>query len=170
MIYIGLGSNLRGAYTDSLALVQAAIEAFASIDVEVLDCSRFYRSGAVGPGEQPDYVNAVVAIETGLSPLALLEALQGLERQFGRDRQHTQRWGARTLDLDILDYRGQVAAHPHLPHPRMQDRAFVLKPLQDIAPAWVHPVLGQSLADLLEGIAPDNDCTPIPLDSPNKIG
>ncbi|MBE8190664.1 MAG: 2-amino-4-hydroxy-6-hydroxymethyldihydropteridine diphosphokinase [Alphaproteobacteria bacterium] len=186
MIYIGLGSNLRGAYADSVSLLRAALVSFSSSfggeaeaadSVRVVRCSRFYSSAAVGPGSQPDYVNAVAQIETSLSPSALLAALQGLERQFGRDRAQEERWGARTLDLDILDYRGQIGTNPNIPHPRLPNRAFVLKPLQDIAPAWVHPITNEPLAALLSALlltladsGQDTDCRAIMLDSKAEIG
>ncbi len=129
--YIALGSNL-GDPAAQLRRAVAAIQALPSSEVEAL--SRVYRSAAVGPGDQPDYLNAVVRLDTGLEPRDLLLALQQIENDQGRQRQ--ERWGARTLDLDLLlydDLRIDTAALT-LPHPAMAQRHFVLYPLRDVAP------------------------------------
>ena len=112
--------------------------------------SPFYGSAAIGPGQQPDYVNAVAQIDTTLSPQALLTALQLVEQQQGRER-GPERWLPRTLDLDILLYGDQVVNQPHLhiPHPRMCERNFVLLPLQDLAPDLVLPD-GRRVRDLAQ--------------------
>lgn len=112
-------------------------------------CSSLYRSAPLGPANQPDYVNAVMAVETALAPLALLDALQALETAFGRVR-HGERWGPRTLDLDILLYGSEILATDRLtvPHPGLAEREFVLYPLQEIAPDLNIPGLGP-LADLV---------------------
>jgi 2-amino-4-hydroxy-6-hydroxymethyldihydropteridine diphosphokinase len=112
-------------------------------------CSSLYRSAPMGPANQPDYVNAVMAVETALAPLALLDALQALETAFGRVR-HGERWGPRTLDLDILLYGSEILATDRLtvPHPGLAEREFVLYPLQEIAPDLNIPGLGP-LADLV---------------------
>lgn len=127
--WIALGSNLQ----QPLKQLQEATRAIAALpDSSISACSGIFRSAAVGPGQQPDYLNAVLALDTTLAPLQLLDALQGIENQQGRVRR--QRWGARTLDLDILLYGGDTLESPRLtlPHPRMAERDFVLYPLLEI--------------------------------------
>jgi 2-amino-4-hydroxy-6-hydroxymethyldihydropteridine diphosphokinase len=129
--FIALGSNLQ----DPLGQLQQATITIGALDnSEIKACSGVYRSAAVGPGDQPDYLNAVLELETALTPLALLDALQAIENQQGRER--SVRWGARTLDLDIILYGQQSLDTPRLtiPHPRMTQRNFVLYPLADICP------------------------------------
>jgi 2-amino-4-hydroxy-6-hydroxymethyldihydropteridine diphosphokinase len=146
--YIGLGSNLA----DPAAQVRQAMTDLAGLpETELLAQSALYRTAPVGPANQPDYVNAVVRLETRLSPRGLLEALQAIERAHGRQRDGT-RWGPRTLDLDILLYGDECLAEPGLqiPHPEMGNRAFVLVPLADVAPRGLRvPGVGP-LADLIE--------------------
>ena len=129
--YIGLGSNLD----DPLQQVVSAaveIEGLASVKNSML--SPLYTSQPVGPQDQPDYVNAVMRITTCLSPINLLRQLQAIEHK--HDRMRSIRWGARTLDLDVLLYNQQIIALTDLiiPHPELANRAFVLYPLADIAP------------------------------------
>lgn len=138
--FIGIGSNLG----NSLDLVRQAFQDLASIQQSrLIACSPYYRSDPIGPPNQPDYINAVAVLETGLSPEELLMALQAIEHNHGRKR--IQRWGPRTLDLDILLYGDLVLRSPrlHLPHPRLQERSFVLYPLRDVAPKLVIPGLGE---------------------------
>ena len=127
--FIALGSNL-GEPLDQLQRAAASIDQLP--DSAVIQISSAYRSSAVGPGEQPDYLNAVLLLETTLTPMALLTALQEIESAQGRER--NLRWGARTLDLDILLYDQQAVDSLHLtiPHPRMKERNFVLYPLLEI--------------------------------------
>ncbi|WP_018984789.1 2-amino-4-hydroxy-6-hydroxymethyldihydropteridine diphosphokinase [Salinimonas chungwhensis] len=141
--YIGLGSN-QG---DSSALLDSALKAIDALDdTRVLKASSLYASSPMGPKDQPDFVNAVVLIETSLAPLSLLHALQNIESSHGRMRSG-ERWGPRTLDLDILMYGDQVLQSEELtvPHYGMGDREFVLVPLFEIAPNMVMPD-GQPLA------------------------
>ena len=141
---IALGANLG----DCRATMEAALAALdTSPGVRVLARSRWYRSAPVGP-PQPDYVNGCALLAVALEPEALLERLLATERRFGRMR--GERWGPRHLDLDLLLVGDQRLASPHLtlPHPRMAERAFVLVPLAEIAPAWIDPVSGQSVAEL----------------------
>lgn len=145
--YIGLGSNLA----DPVRQLQCAREAIKQIPgVTERAFSSLYRSKPMGPQDQPDYVNAAMAITTCLAAHELLRALQSIETQQGRVRQG-ERWGPRTLDLDILLYGGQQIATADLvvPHPGIAVRAFVLYPLHEIAPGLTIPGLG-SLAALLE--------------------
>lgn len=129
--YIGLGSNLE----QPLAHIEQAALALNNIPkTQLTSLSPLYQSQAIGPGEQPDYINAVAAIKTTLLPLELLHALQAIENQQGRKRGPV-RWVARTLDLDLLLYGNLTLDTPELsiPHPRMTERNFVLFPLRDLA-------------------------------------
>ncbi|MDD5273516.1 MAG: 2-amino-4-hydroxy-6-hydroxymethyldihydropteridine diphosphokinase [Methylovulum sp.] len=146
LVYLGLGSNLA----DPVGQIKSARHAIAQIPgVEELACSSLYRSLPMGPQDQPDYINAVMAISTRLSPSALLHYLQAIEKAHGRERKG-QRWGARTLDVDILLYGGQSIDSPDLivPHPGIAERSFVLLPLSEIAPQLVIPGKG-TVIDLL---------------------
>ena len=144
--YIGLGSNLATPE----AQIKAARQAIKSLDnVQEQAFSSLYRSPPMGPQDQPDYVNAVMAILTGLPAMALLHCLQKIELNHGRVRKD-ERWGARTLDLDILLYGEQIIDLPELivPHYGIAERAFVIYPLQEIAPTIQIPGKG-SIADLV---------------------
>jgi 2-amino-4-hydroxy-6-hydroxymethyldihydropteridine diphosphokinase len=127
--YVALGSNLG----DPEKQLCTAVNALAALPKCQLDSvSSVYRSAALGPGTQPDYLNAVVRLHTALSAEALLDALQQIEQQQGRIRDVT--WGPRTLDLDLLLYNDQAITSPRLtvPHPQLQHRHFVLYPLREI--------------------------------------
>lgn len=128
---VGLGSNVG----DRLATLRSAAAAIASI-ADVRGRSFVYETAPMGGVDQPDFLNAAVAIDYDGAPLALLDALQAIEAQHGRDRAKEQRWGPRTLDLDVLWIDGIVIAEPRLvvPHPRLHERAFALLPLHDVAP------------------------------------
>lgn len=129
--YIGLGSNLQQPSEQ----VNQALQQLAKIPrTRLLTASPLYRSVPLGPADQPDYINAVAALATRLSPLALLDALQAIERQQGRVRE-SERWGPRTLDLDLLLYGDQQIHNDRLtvPHPGLGERNFVLYPLYDVA-------------------------------------
>lgn len=147
--YLGLGSNLD----DPAAQVARAVTTLGRLrDSRLLAVSRFYRNPPMGPQDQPDYVNAVVALETFLEPRELLAEMQAIERAQGRDRSGP-RWGPRTIDLDLLAYGEQVIDEPqlHVPHPGVAERAFVLVPLAEIAPDARLPGLAP-LATLLAGV------------------
>ncbi len=122
--------------------------------------SRWFSSAPVPASDQPAYVNGVLRFETTLSPAGLLAALQAIEQRAGRARSTPD--AARTLDLDIIDMGGTVRAVPDpiLPHPRAHQRAFVLLPLRDVAPRWMHPVLRQGVQALLDALPPQ-DVTPV---------
>lgn len=144
--YIGLGSNLD----DPQAQLAKAIAALRNLPESRLTAlSRVYRSCPMGPADQPDYLNAVVMLDTRLEPEALLDALQAIEKEQRRVR-GPQRWGPRTLDLDLLLYGAEVIDTDRLkvPHPGIAERNFVLYPLSDIAPELVLPD-GRSLRELL---------------------
>ncbi|MDO9423821.1 MAG: 2-amino-4-hydroxy-6-hydroxymethyldihydropteridine diphosphokinase [Methylobacter sp.] len=145
--YIGLGSNLA----NPVEQIQAARTAITQITgVQELAFSSLYCSAPMGPQDQPDYVNAVIGIKTDLPPIDLLRCLQRIENDQGRVRK-SERWGARTLDLDILIYGDQMIELPDLtvPHVGIAERAFVLYPLYEIAPQLQVPGKG-AIADLLE--------------------
>ena len=147
--YIGIGSNLEHPETQLRRAFRALAELPAS---RCVACSPLYRSEAVGgPPDQPEYLNAVAAVDTTLQPEALLTALQAIEATQGRVR--TVRWGPRTLDLDLLLYDHLVLDGPRLtlPHPRLHQRAFVVYPLYDIAPDLKIPGQGL-LSELLKKI------------------
>ena len=146
--YIALGSNLDQPKQQ----LNSAITALKNLpDSRFLKASHFYRTEPVGPAGQPDYINAAAAIETTLSPIALLDALQAIESDQGRVR--SIHWGSRVLDLDILLYGNEIIATERLtiPHKEMSWRHFVLVPMTDIAPNLTLPT-GQSLRKLLQGI------------------
>jgi 2-amino-4-hydroxy-6-hydroxymethyldihydropteridine diphosphokinase len=141
--FIALGSNLG----DPEGTVRQAIAALAELPhSRIAAASSLYRSAAVGYADQPDFINAVAQISTALAPQALLAALLALEQHYGRERSF--RNAPRTLDLDLLLYDAQCIAEPGLtvPHPRMHQRAFVLAPLVEIAPACVIPGMGPAAA------------------------
>ncbi len=150
-VYIGIGSNLD----DPTNQVRRAFEALTGILASgCVARSPLYRTAPVGaPPGQPDYINAVAALDTGLTPVQLLMVLQALELAQGRTR--TARWGARTLDLDLLLYDQLTSDDPWLtlPHPRLHQRAFVLYPLYDIAPDLNIPGRGR-LSELLANCPP----------------
>lgn len=146
--YIALGSNLK----EPQRQLQAGFAALACLpDTQFIAQSSLYRSAPVGYLDQPDFVNAVAAIRTSLSPRALLDALLRIEREHGRVREFPN--APRTLDLDIALYGALVIdeAGLSIPHPRMHERAFVLVPLAEIAPDAVVPGRGR-VCELLAGV------------------
>lgn len=148
---IALGSNLG----DSQAILEQSLQVLSHIGgIRRLAVSQWYRTVAIGP-PQPDYLNGCTLLETCFSPEALLAQLLSIERQFGRQRR--ERWGARTLDLDLILYSDRCLELSYLqvPHPRFSERAFVLVPLAEIAPDWVDPRSQKTIAELLEAV----DCS-----------
>lgn len=139
--FVGLGSNL----SEPLSQVAHAIAALDGVPLtRVVKCSSMYRSAPVGYLDQPDFINAVVQVETGLTPRGLLEALLALELECGRTREFLN--APRTLDLDVLMY-DDIIHHEHgltIPHPQMHLRAFVLQPLLEVAPDCVIPGVGRA--------------------------
>lgn len=161
LILIGLGANLPGAAGSPRQTLVAALECMVAKNLVVTRRSRFWRTRPVPISDQPRFVNAVAAVETELSAVALLEMLHGIEDSFGRTR--TVLNAARILDLDLLAYGRQVLTvppRPLVPHPRLRERAFVLLPLRDIAPDWVHPESGESLDLLISKLEGDQGCHP----------
>ncbi len=180
---VAVGSNLANKGLTPFTTLSAAISAIQSDDVKVLKQSRVFQTPAYPPGSGPDFVNAALIVETTLDSQALLSHLHKAEADFGRHR--AQRWGARTLDLDLLSFgqavlpdKGtvmgwmdlplaeQMARAPDrliLPHPRMHERAFVLGPLMDIAPDWTHPILKQTVAQLFVALPAEDRSSLQPL-------
>lgn len=154
-VFVGLGANLHQPQQQIIA----ALRAIATLPhTQLKDFSSLYGSKPLGPKEQPDYVNAVALLHTQLEPEALLDGLQKIELQHGRVRK-AQRWGARTLDLDIILFGTRVVQTERLtiPHYHFQHREFVLYPLHEMAPHLVLPD-GQELSKLLN-LVPENDLT-----------
>ena len=145
-VYIALGSNLA----DPLNQVESALLALKQLpDTRFIQCSRFYRTKPLGPQDQPDYLNAVVELKTRLQPEQLLDFTQAIELKHGRVRK-AERWGPRTLDLDILLFGQQTINTSRLtiPHYDMKNREFMLYPLAEIAPDLVFPT-GESLSSII---------------------
>jgi 2-amino-4-hydroxy-6-hydroxymethyldihydropteridine diphosphokinase len=154
-VAVALGSNIGDSYT----ILETAIENLAQIPGIILEArSNWYKTKAVGP-PQPDYLNGCVIMQVNMAPDLLLASLLEIENKFGRVRK--ERWGPRTLDLDLLLYDDLILNTPNLqiPHPRMRERAFVLVPLAEIAPNWVEPVSGRSIQELAKYV----DCSEVHL-------
>ncbi len=169
---IALGSNVGETDGSPDRTILAALATLATESVRVSATSRLCRSPAFPAGSGPDYANAAALLTTDLAPAALLAHLHAVEAGFGRVR--IQRWGARTLDLDLIAVGDRILPDPALlrhwidlpperqreeapqmlilPHPRLQDRAFVLLPMADIAPAWRHPLTGRSVVEMLAAL------------------
>jgi 2-amino-4-hydroxy-6-hydroxymethyldihydropteridine diphosphokinase len=162
-IFIGAGANLpHPSYASPRETLQAALLELDRRQVRVLRYSRWYRTAPVPASDQPWYVNVVAEITTSLRPDELLSILHEIEDLFGRVRSVPN--AARLIDLDLLDYRGGIVpagpSRATLPHPRMTGRAFVLRPLADLAPDWRHPVSGASIRELLAALPPDQIAEP----------
>ena len=161
-VYVALGANLG----DREATFSAAIAALEQEpDLLLVAASGVYETPPLGPPGQAPYLNAVLALQAWLSPVALLERLQAIESALGRDRGPSAvRWGPRAIDLDLLFFGERCVSLPELevPHPRLHERAFVLVPLADIAPALVHPVRGGTVEAMLTARAGSEEIVPRP--------
>lgn len=169
---LALGANLPSAVGDPASTLEAALAALDTGDVRVLRRSPWYRTEAVPAGSGPDFVNGAAAVETLLSAEALLARLHRVEATLGRERR--TRWAPRACDLDLLAHGSQIVPSAEeqarwaaidtaraatvtperliLPHPRMQDRPFVLVPLADVAPDWCHPVTGRTVREMCDDL------------------
>ena len=153
-VYIGIGSNLGDPYENCIKAVEAIKEdPFCRMKA----ISPFYRTEPVGVEGQNWFINAVLSINTSLAPAELIEALLGIEKKMGRTRSEIK-WESRIIDLDILLFGNEIINDKNLiiPHPRMHTRRFVMAPMADIAPELIHPVLGESMSDIL-GKIPASD-------------
>ena len=184
-VLIALGANLPNGAQAPAESLRAALAALPEAGLRLQRVSRFYGTPAFPAGTGPDYVNAAARLRAapGMGPREILAALHAVEQAFGRAR--TQRWGMRTLDLDLIAVGDavlpdaatfaawrdlppdrQVLAAPDrliLPHPRLQDRAFVLVPLHDVAPRWRHPVLGLTVTAMLKALPAAERAAVVPL-------
>ena len=167
---IALGSNISLGKALPLEIIERAIVELVKSDINLMSLSRFYETPAYPEGSGPNFINSVVKAEANYSSQEMLQKLHQIEEKF--ERQRVYRWGARTLDLDLLALKGQVLPSRKifqkwfdlsvseqkkkipselvLPHPRIQDRAFVLSPLLDIEPNWTHPILNKTALQLYE--------------------
>jgi 2-amino-4-hydroxy-6-hydroxymethyldihydropteridine diphosphokinase len=147
--YVGLGANLGPRE----ATLLRAVDLIAALPgVEVLELSTFRETEPVGVADQPEFVNGALAVETTLSARELLDGLLGVERDLGRTREDGERWGPRTIDLDLLVYGAETVAEPGLtvPHPRLHERRFALEPLAELEPELDIPGRGSVSALLAE--------------------
>lgn len=180
LVLIAVGSNEASVWGDATTTVQKASEAVAQLSDEKAKISHLYANPAFPAGSGPDYVNAAIVIQSCLSPHKILAELHSIEQQAERKRK--VRWGQRTLDLDLIavgdlilpdqdvhaywrdlpmqEQQRQTPPELILPHPRLQDRAFVLIPLLDVAPNWRHPVLGQSVRKMCAAL-PEEACADV---------
>ncbi|MEL6914666.1 MAG: 2-amino-4-hydroxy-6-hydroxymethyldihydropteridine diphosphokinase [Pseudomonadota bacterium] len=184
LYHVALGANLPSSYGTPEKTLRYAVEHLREYKCHMVALSRFFTTPAFPAGNGPDYVNAAAAIEGPPEPAAMMGVLHGIEAHLGRAR--SQRWGQRVIDLDLLTAGDDV--HPDaethaawralplaaqmtqtpgdliLPHPRLQDRAFVLVPLAEVAPDWRHPILGKTVQEMRDAL-PASDLeavTPLP--------
>ena len=145
-VYLLLGGNLGDRFLN----ISEAINAIKQQIGEVVLQSAIYETKAWGITQQPDFLNIAMVVQTKLLPLAVLDATQDIENKLGRTRQENLQWGARTMDIDLLFYNQEIILAERLviPHPLMALRKFVLLPLEEIAPSFIHPILKQSIYDL----------------------
>lgn len=181
LCWLALGSNLSYGDMQPIEVLEAAIAALKDAGLDGVEVSFFYRTAPVPKSDQPDFINCVVTGCADHSALEMLEVCQSIEMSFGRDR--VVRWGARTLDIDILNYGDQI--YPSLeewhavannvspdtemsklvlPHPYMHARAFVLKPLSDVVRLWRHPVYNRTADDLYSDLPADDRAGVIPVE------
>jgi len=163
MIFIGIGSNIAAmGFVSPEATIRAAIDLFDGFGITLVRLSRFYLTSPVPASNQPWFVNCVAQIETFLSPFECMANLHRLEYAFQRVRSVPN--ASRTLDLDLLDYNGLVIGNQsmlRLPHPRINERAFVLFPLSDICSNWVSPLDGSKIEDLINKLSIDDTIKPL---------
>lgn len=158
---IGLGTNVGRLAESSRELPALVSKTFFDRNLKVTAQSDLWRSKAWPDPSQPDYLNAMFAIETHMSAAELMRTLLEIEQCFGRERSVPN--APRTLDLDLIAYGDEVIEEPGLivPHPRAAERRFVMGPLSQVAPAWVHPVLGKTALALFEAATVGLDAHPL---------
>jgi 2-amino-4-hydroxy-6-hydroxymethyldihydropteridine diphosphokinase len=169
VILIGIGSNL--AYPPAASpreTAEMALAALPAAGIRVIARSSWYASEPVPVSDQPWFVNAVAIVASALTPEGLLDRLLQVESEFGRVRGDKN--AARTLDLDLLDYDSRKRDRPALilPHPRLHQRRFVLEPLFEVAPNWLHPLLGLGVAELIGNLPPDQRVSRLAGAPPNQ--
>ena len=154
---VGFGGNLD---RPEVAFAGALAALMADPAVELRSVSSLWRSAPWGPVSQPEFLNGVALLETTHRPRALLRALLALEERAGRVRE--QRWGPRTLDLDLLFHGDETCSEEGLwiPHPRMEERSFVLEPLTEVAPSWRHPYSGRTVTEARDRLRASSEWTP----------
>ena len=160
-VVVALGGNLAGDYGSPKAAQEAALALFADAGLTIVKRSSWWRSASWPDPALPDYMNAVVLVETGLSPAQTLEALHEVEARFGRRRGRAN--APRVLDLDLIAHGRAVTGEGEglvLPHPRAAERLFVMGPLAEIAPGWRHPVSGETAAALAGSARVGKDAKP----------
>lgn len=175
-VLLAMGANLASFAGVPEVTIKESLRELSDAGIEVLEVSKLYRTPAFPPGSGPDFVNAAVLCRAEKLPAEIIQILHRIEEKFGRERQ--DRWSARTIDIDLLavgalvcpdlethkswrslsltEQQIQVPDGLILPHPRMQERAFVLRPLADVAPDWEHPILGQTVLEMLEALPNDD--------------
>lgn len=164
-IFIGLGANLdHPRYGSPIRTLSKALARLGDVGITLVRRSRWYRTSPVPVSDQPWYLNAVAEVRTGLGPEATLAALNRIEDLFGRVR--SERDAPRWIDLDLLDYNHVIKSNHInklliLPHGRLHERAFVLLPLAELAPAWRHPVLHEAIATLIARLPPAQEIAPV---------
>ena len=153
MIYIGIGSNLNGKNNETpLQNCKKALEELKK-EVNICKISSWYKSEPIPVSDQSWYINGVVEISTNKSSIDLLEFILNIEEFFGRMRKKKNE--ARILDLDIIDYKKKILYKKNkliIPHPRMHQRSFVLQPLQELNPKWIHPIKKKGLKELISNL------------------
>ena len=149
IVYIGIGSNIEEKRNNCLKAVSLILQLREN---QLISQSSFYATQPWGKSDQDWFLNSVIKIKTSLLPQDLLSALQEIEKKAGRKK--TVKWGPRVIDLDILIFNEKIIKTPDLiiPHPFLHQRKFVLMPLNEIAPALIHPVLKKPISELLEGL------------------
>lgn len=161
MIIIALGANLNSRYGSPEDTIERAKDALKSSGVAIRQSSRTWMTAPVPASDQPWYRNAVISVDTGLRPRALMALLLDIESSFGRIR--GERNAPRVIDLDLIAYYDVIIEEEGLqiPHPRMEDRAFVLVPMQEILPNWRHPVLDLSVSDMVGNLTDLGEMKPL---------